>query len=101
MFLELNCTPRDKSLFKADMSLVELADIKLITINTDECTVSRNDDIIKRTQSDDFMLSIQLSGAAYLQQGRASAYLQPGDCCLYDGSRPYRIEVPQKEANSL
>jgi len=96
VFLELNCVPRDKNRFEADMSSVELADLKLITINTGECTVFRNDAIIKRAQSDDFMLSIQLTGAVCLQQGRASAYLQPGDCCLYDGSRPYRIDVPQK-----
>ena len=96
VFFELDCTPRDKAVFNADMKLTELSDLRFITINTDECVVVRSADIIKRAQSDELILCIQLSGSVRIEQGHTVACLRPGDCCLYDSSRPHRIEVPEK-----
>lgn len=93
VFLELDCTPSDRAGFKASLETVSLPGIGLTTVATDRCLVRRDAGAIGRSGADDMLFSVQMSGSVRLEQGCDSVFLRPGDYHLYDGSRPYLIEV--------
>lgn len=92
-FLELDCVPFDRARFQASLEATSLGGIGLATVATEACMVRRDAKAIGRAASDDLLFSVQLSGTTRLEQGGTRVFLKPGDCHLYDGSRPYLIEV--------
>lgn len=92
-FVEIECRTNAGPAFDATIWSVELADIGVLLVETDQCDVHRQPHGIALGTSDAVLLSLQLTGEATLAQGGREAHLSANDFVLYDTTQIYALRV--------
>lgn len=78
------------SLERSVLGAVEVSDIRCNALRYDRVRQDQRLD-----QSEDFLVSMLVSGAARLEQDGRVAVQEPGDFVLYDAARPFVYDFPQ------
>ncbi len=91
-FVELDCTPLGNvNAFNGSVANRELWEGQLSQVVSDPQHVARSSACIRRSDSDVFLLSMQVSGIGIVSQFGREAILMPGDFALYDTVHPYHL----------
>lgn len=93
-FVPLRCTTPGPA-FTATLSLVRLApDISLCRIGSGPVRVERTEQLARRNDGDDVLLTLQLGSSGTVHQHGRSARITPGAAALYETNRPYVLDHP-------
>ena len=68
-----------------------LPGMELSVVKSSAQKVLRTPRVISRSTDDCFIVSLQTQGQAVISQDGRDAHMSPGDCCVYDSTRPYTL----------
>ncbi len=88
VYADLDAEPLDRGGFSGSVSLSEWGGARLSVVSSDAQVVRRQPGRPKP----DCLVSVQLAGTGRITQSDRTAALRPGDCALYDATRPYALE---------
>lgn len=90
-FVPANCVPATGSAFSAQIRTLDLDALQLCDVRSHGTDVRRTPSHISRTETNYFLVSLQVEGTGRLAQAGRAAVLNPGDIALYDTSRAYEL----------
>jgi AraC-like DNA-binding protein len=82
--------------FFGDITCASYRDLRFASFASTAHEVVRTTSHIGRSGDDHYLVSLQRSGASRMFQGKDVCELQPGDVGLVDGTRPFRVEFPER-----
>jgi AraC-like DNA-binding protein len=82
--------------FFGDITCASYRDLRFASFASTAHEVVRTRSHIGRSRDDHYLVSLQRSGASRMFQGNDACELQPGDVGLVDGTRPFRVEFPER-----
>ena len=82
--------------FHAELVAVDAGPVTLSRVQAEPHHVRRSSALIESRPHDTFMVSLMLCGAGILAQEGREVVLGTGDAALYDGSRPFRLALPDR-----
>ncbi len=85
-----------KEAFTGSMSLTLLGKDSIATIEASHQVLVRTPERIRRAERETALLTLVLSGECLISQEGRSSLLKPGDLCVYESVKPYRIDVSAK-----
>jgi AraC-like DNA-binding protein len=88
--------PREATSFSGVITTDRYGYLQVSTIEADSQTVSRTPDLISRSAPELIAVGLQADGRARLTQDARTAELSPGDLVVYDTTRPYTLEHPER-----
>lgn len=91
VFVELDCDALGGTDFAGSILTADVGEIDISHVTSRPQHVVRSRRQLTRSGRDDFLLSVQHAGHGILTQDGRVAHLGPGDCALYDTSRPYEL----------
>lgn len=80
--------------FKAKMSLKRYGRTDLSHIISQAAQYERNEQHIRKSDNDDYLVTLMTKGQTIVEQMDRSCKIGPGDLCLLDTARPYRFDYP-------
>lgn len=90
-FVELDCEFPAPDTFHGKIDRLHAGELAFSRVTSAQHVVTRTRSRIARSDQDDFLLSLQLSGRGMLSQDGREALLGAGDFALYDTTRPYDL----------
>ncbi len=84
--------PRDEA-FTGSMRLRPLNEDTIALVDASYQSLARTPERIRRAERETALLTLVVSGECRIAQNGRSAVLKPGDLCIYESVRPYRIDV--------
>lgn len=92
IYVHLDCdTPLDRQGFSGEIAHATLGSLACSRVASLAQRVSRTPSQIARTTERWTLVSIQTEGEGWVRQDGREARLGPGDCALYDSTRPYEL----------
>lgn len=82
--------------FAGDITCSNYGDLRFAAFASTPHEVVRLKSHIGRSHNDHYLVSLQRSGLSRMHQGDDVCELRPGDVGLVDGTRPFRVEFPEK-----
>lgn len=82
--------------FFGDITCASYRDLRFASFASTPHEVVRTKSHIARSHDAHFLVSLQRNGASRMFQGTDVCELQPGDVGLVDGTRPFRVEFPER-----
>ena len=96
-FVELECAPlTSRGRFYGSVENNDFETLKLSRVVSSPQHVRRSRHCLKGSESDVFLLSIQMQGKGLILQDGREALLQPGDFALYDTTRKYALHFEEQ-----
>jgi len=95
-FVELSCKSAENRGFYGEIESREIADAKYSLVRSTKHHVQRDKSRIAKSNSEDFLLSLQVVGQGTVIQDGRHAMLNPGDFAIYDVTRPYELIFDQE-----
>ncbi|MGI5286420.1 helix-turn-helix domain-containing protein [Nonomuraea polychroma] len=92
----MTATPRNAGSFCATITTDRCGFLQVSTIEADPETVTRTPDLITAATPELIAVGLQATGRASLTQDTRTAELTPGDLVLYDTTRPYTLDHPER-----
>ncbi|WP_113699032.1 helix-turn-helix domain-containing protein [Nonomuraea lactucae] len=92
----MRVTPRDAGSFSGTISTDRCGYLQVSTIEAEPETVRRTPELITRTTPELIAVGVQAAGRATLTQDARTAEMTPGDLVLYDTTRPYILDHPER-----
>lgn len=89
----LEITSSAKSSFAADVQSHQLGSSVLATIRSADTEVHRTPELAVRADAGYVKLMWQLTGVMEIEQDHRRAVITPGEACVCDTARPYRVSV--------
>ena len=83
-------------IFRAELAAVDMGQVTVSRVRAEPHSVRRSSALIERRPHDTFMLSLMLRGTGILGQDGREAMLRMGDASLYDGSKPFKLALPER-----
>ncbi len=93
--IDAETLPSDRA-FHAELVAVDAGPVTLSRVQAEPHHVRRSSALVESRPHDTFMLSLMLCGAGILDQEGREVVLGMGDAALYDGSRPFRLTLPDR-----
>lgn len=91
-FVELDCDPiGDETKFFGSITNANMGEGQLSKVVSSPQHVERSKACLSGSESDVYLLSLQMSGSGLVTQAGREALLNPGDFALYDTARPYNL----------
>ncbi|MCG8441092.1 MAG: helix-turn-helix domain-containing protein [Caulobacterales bacterium] len=94
-YVGLDCERISSDGFEGRLISQTVGAVGVSDIKTSPYVVVRSKRRISKSSDDCFLLSVQRSGSAVIEQGDRTACLNPGDLALYDSSQPYRLRFDE------
>lgn len=92
IYVHLDCdTPLERQGFSGEIAHATLGPLACSRVASLAQRVSRTPAQIARTTDPWTLVSIQTEGEGWVRQDGREARLRPGDCALYDSTRPYEL----------
>jgi AraC-like DNA-binding protein len=91
-FVQLSARPRHAGPFRGAITHHTLDDVELSTVDADAQRVDRTRALIRRSQEEYLLASIQIEGRGRVGQDGRTAALTPGAMAFYDSTRPYTLD---------
>ncbi|MCD2186835.1 AraC family transcriptional regulator [Actinomycetospora soli] len=91
-FVQLSARPRHRGAFRGAITHHALDDVELSTVDADAQRVDRTRELVRRSQEEYLLASIQIEGCGRVGQDGRIAALQPGAMAFYDSTRPYTLD---------
>jgi AraC family transcriptional regulator, positive regulator of tynA and feaB len=82
--------------FSGDITCSNYGDLRFAAFASTPHEVVRRTSHIGRSRNAHYLVSLQRRGASRMFQGEDVCELQPGDVGLVDGTRPFRVEFPER-----
>lgn len=82
--------------FSGSISWREIDDTCITEIAASAHRVLRTPELVSPTDPRHFKVSLQLEGVGAVAQDGRTALMRPGDIAIYDTSRPYTLEFPDR-----
>jgi AraC-like DNA-binding protein len=82
--------------FFGDITCSLYGDLRFAAFASTAHDVVRRPAHIGRSRDDHYLVSLQRGGTSRMFQGHDSCELRPGDVGLVDGTRPFRVEFPER-----
>jgi len=95
VFVQLDCRSARRRGFYGHVTSEALERLKLSEVDAESQHVSRGRRQLAKAKEDDFLLSLQLTGAGLVRQDDRDAVLAPGSMALYASTRPYELIFAQ------
>lgn len=92
VFVQLDVQSHAQSDFYGSIKSVDHGQIQFSKVCAQQQNVSRTRHSIAKSVQDYFLLSIQLEGSGRISQDGKTAVLHESDMCLYDSTRPYKLD---------
>lgn len=92
MFMPLECAASIGTSFSADLQHAQIGALDLMTLTASAHQVTRSARLARKSDTDYFMVSYQISGQGFLRQGEKESKQNAGDFVLYDSTRPFEME---------
>ncbi|MFD3656745.1 helix-turn-helix domain-containing protein [Streptomyces sp. NPDC058620] len=89
-------SPRHDGPFDGRIATHRVGFLRVSTVDADAHRTSRTSTHIKRSSEDFVVLGVQMSGTATLAQDGRQASAGPGDLMVYDTTRPYVLDYPER-----
>ena len=91
-YVQLECEAQTEAPFRGSILCHALPGLVLSVVNSRAQCVSRTPRAISQADSDFFIASLQTKGQGLVSQDGRDAMLAPGEFCIYDSTRPYRLQ---------
>ncbi|MDK1347680.1 helix-turn-helix domain-containing protein [Streptomyces sp. 378] len=88
-------TPRD-TLFSGSVATEQLGQLRISTVDADRELVRRTRSLIAESSDEYMLLGLQTRGRSVVVQNERTAVLDPGELALYDTTRPYTLDFPDR-----
>ena len=85
------CVPTAQSSFDGVIRSLELDFLKVSDVRSEGTDVLRTNEHIAKSETNYFLLSLQVEGIGRLEHAGRSVFLHPGDMVLYDTARSYEL----------
>lgn len=95
-FVELDCSGMSRKDFFGELRARTVGDLGISSITTDAYDVFRTDTSIAKSNTDDFLVSVQTKGSSVIRQLGREAVLNPGDFTIYDSAVPYHLHFTSR-----
>ena len=92
---EQMASPMDPATFNGQLRTTDLAGIHLAEINAPASTINHSRADIARALAPVLLVLLPLAGDLLLRQDQEEALLKPGDYCVCDTGRPYKLVLSQ------
>ena len=90
-FVRLDCNSHKRSTFSGKIQIQNVADLRLISMSSDEMTLLRSSQQITKSREDDLLLPVEFGRKSHVRQGSRDAQLGCGDFALVDSTRRYDV----------
>jgi len=90
-FVNLDCNSNNRSTFSGRIEIQEVADLRLISMSSDEMTLLRSTRQISKSREDDLLLPVECARKSLVKQDGRDAQLSCGDFVLVDSMRRYEV----------
>ncbi|GAA2620952.1 helix-turn-helix domain-containing protein [Streptomyces tubercidicus] len=95
-FVPLDVTvPKDRP-FTGSVATDLLGQLRISTVDADRELVRRSKSLITESANEYLLLNLQMRGTGVVVQDGRTAVLRPGEFALYDTTRPYTLEHPER-----
>lgn len=91
-FVPLDVTSPKDAPFSGSVATDRLGQLQVSTVNADQTLVRRSQRLISASRDEYILLGLQTGGAGVVVQDSRTATLLPGQCALYDTTRPYTLD---------
>ena len=88
-------TPRNTS-FSGSVTTEQLGQLRISTVDADRELVRRTRSLIAESPEEYLLLGLQTRGSGVVVQDERTAVLSPGELALYDTTRPYTLDFPDR-----
>lgn len=96
-FVPVRCAPTSRSGFSARIRSLDLDAVTLCDVRSHGTDVLRTPQHVSQSDTNYFLLSLQLQGIGRLDQAGRTVFLQPGDMALYDTARAYELRFAAEQ----
>ena len=95
-FVPLDVTaPKDRP-FSGSVATDRIGHLQISTVDADRERVRRSRSLIAESPDEHLALGLQTRGSGVVVQDERTAVLRPGEFALYDTSRPYTLDFPDR-----
>jgi AraC-like DNA-binding protein len=88
-------TPRNTP-FSGSVTTEQLGQLRISTVDADRELVRRTRSLIAESPDEYLLLGLQTRGSGVVIQDERTAVLSPGELALYDTTRPYTLDFPDR-----
>ncbi|MDX2680602.1 cupin domain-containing protein [Streptomyces sp. NY05-11A] len=88
-------TPKDTH-FSGSVATERLGQLRISTVHADRELVRRTTSLISESSDEYLLLGMQTRGRGVVVQDEPTAVLNPGELALYDTTRPYTLDFPDR-----
>ena len=96
-FVPVRCAPTSRSGFSARIRALDLDAVTLCDVRSHGTDVLRTPRHVAQSDTNFFLLSLQLQGVGRLDQAGRTVFLNPGDMALYDTARAYELRFAAEQ----
>jgi AraC-like DNA-binding protein len=94
-FTMLDCRAADRAGFRAKLCSRSIAGISVARVEATPSGVERTAGLIRSHHDDAYIVMLQISGAARVQQGERCRTMSPGEFDVVQADRPYALDFPR------
>lgn len=95
VYVKLGCDAEERHDFRGHLQVERFSEISISHVGGSAHEAVRRERDISRSDSSDFLLSLQLQNHSRLSQRAATTILRPMDFALYSSSDPYRLSLSE------
>lgn len=93
-YTPVDCAIARDDRFEASLVVGDLGAVELTRVVSTAITYDRSRAAIRKEDRGEYVIGFLESGELRLEQGERAARVVPGDICLFDTGRPYRLTCP-------
>lgn len=93
-YTPVDCAIARDDRFEASLVVGDLGTVELTRVVSTAITYDRSRAAIRKEDRGEYVIGFLESGELRLEQGERAARVVPGDICLFDTGRPYRLTCP-------
>lgn len=93
-YVPIECRLHEEKGFGASVAVKRFGRTDLSSVTSMAVSYDRNERHIRKSDSDDFLVTLMTKGHTLVEQMNRTSRLGAGDLCLLDTSRPYRFDYP-------
>ncbi|MFD3496966.1 helix-turn-helix domain-containing protein [Streptomyces sp. NPDC058676] len=97
----MTVAPRGTGPFHGRITTSDLGHLRVSTLEADAARISRTPSLVARSPEAFWAVGIQVSGTATLTQDGRRAQVREGDLLVYDTTRPYSLDHPERFATHV
>ncbi|PHP66789.1 hypothetical protein CSC94_11825 [Zhengella mangrovi] len=93
-YVRVGCEIDNNSRFRAGVRTVDFGRTRLSRVASTPIRYERTTENIADCGNDDYLIKLLTAGQARIEQHGRSTLIGPGDLCLFDTARPYKLVFP-------